>query len=79
MSGAYPPAIRSLLKGVPCIVMCMTAGAVFWVANYVIIKHPHDHVPKFSFTYHLLNQGQPRWSSSSDDAMIETGKCSKQC
>lgn len=79
MSGAYPPAIRSLLKGVPCIVMCMSAGTVFWIVNYIIIKHPHDHVPKYSFTYTSLYPDPPKWSCSSDAGMTTTGKYTRPC
>lgn len=49
MSGQYPAGLRSVLKGAPCILMCMSASYIFWLANYAFIKHEHDHLPKFSF------------------------------
>lgn len=50
MSGTYPPALRSMFKAVPCLVMCYAASYVFWIATYAFLRHEHDHVPKFSFT-----------------------------
>ena len=45
----YPVQVRSLLKGAPCILMCLTTTFLFWWATYIFVKHEHDHVPKFSY------------------------------
>jgi hypothetical protein len=46
---AYPPALQSVLKAAPCIVMAFYASYVFYVAMHGIARHSQDHVPKFSY------------------------------
>lgn len=79
MSGTYPPALRSVLKAVPCLVMCMASSYVFWIATYAFVRHEHDHVPKFSFRYCLLNIVQPKWVYLPVNVMIAKELYSKKC
>ncbi len=46
---AYPPALQTILKGAPCIVMSFYASYVFYMVMHGIARRPEDHVPKFSF------------------------------
>lgn len=46
---AYPPALRSMLKAVPCLVMCLTACTVTWSYMHGVNRHSQDHVPKHSY------------------------------
>ena len=50
-SQTYPLALRSLFKSVPCLVMCVSASFVFYIANHAFVRHEHDHIPKFTFRY----------------------------
>ncbi len=46
---AYPPALRSMLKAVPCLVMCLTACTVTWCYIHGLSRHAQDHVPNHSY------------------------------
>ena len=46
---AYPPALRSMLKAVPCLVMCLAASTLTWCYLHGLARHSQDHVPKFSY------------------------------
>ena len=46
---AYPPALQSILKGAPCIVMSFYASYVFYMVMHGMIRRPQDHVPKFTY------------------------------
>lgn len=46
---AYPPALASILKGAPCIVMSFYASYVFYMVMHGMIRRPQDHVPKFTY------------------------------
>jgi hypothetical protein len=46
---AYPSALASVLKAAPCLVMCVYANYVFYVAMHGFARHSQDHVPKFMF------------------------------
>lgn len=79
MSGTYPPALRSMFKAVPCLVMCMTASTVWWIATYAMLKHPHDHVPRFSYKYPTFKSDPPNSNSTSGTEMIEKEHHSNKC
>lgn len=79
MSGTYPPALRSVLKAVPCLVMCMASSYVFWIATYAFLRHEHDHVPKFSFKYCLCNIDPLKLVYLLANAMIAKELFSKKC
>ena len=46
---AYPPALQSVLKAAPCIVMSFYASYLFYMVMHGITRRPQDHVPKFSY------------------------------
>lgn len=46
---AYPPALQTILKGAPCIVMSFYASYVFYMVMHGLVRRPQDHVPKFTF------------------------------
>ena len=46
---AYPPALQSVLKAAPCVVMSFYASYVFYVVMHGISRHSQDHVPKFIY------------------------------
>ena len=46
---AYPPALASVLKAAPCVVMSFYASYVFYVVMHGMSRHSQDHVPKFAF------------------------------
>ena len=46
---AYPPALQSILKAAPCVVMSFYASYVFYMVMHGMVRRPQDHVPKFSF------------------------------
>ena len=46
---AYPPALQSVLKAAPCVVMSFYASYVFYMVMHGMARHSQDHVPKFSF------------------------------
>jgi hypothetical protein len=46
---AYPPALQSILKAAPCVVMSFYASYVFYMVMHGIIRRPQDHVPKFTY------------------------------
>lgn len=46
---AYPPALQSILKGAPCVVMAFYASYVFYMVMHGMIRRPQDHVPKFTY------------------------------
>ena len=48
MSG-YPPALQSVLKAAPCVVMSFYASYVFYMVMHGMTRRPQDHVPKFAF------------------------------
>ena len=48
MSG-YPPALQSMLKAAPCIVMSFYASYVFYMFMHGVSRHSQDHVPKFIY------------------------------
>jgi hypothetical protein len=46
---AYPPALQSVLKAAPSIVMSLYASYLFYMVMHGISRKPQDHNPKFSF------------------------------
>ena len=46
---AYPPALQSVLKAAPCLVMSFYASYVFYMVMHGVIRRPQDHVPKFIY------------------------------
>lgn len=48
----YPPALRTVLKAVPAIVLGFGFTYLTWMYLNGITRHSQDHVPKFSFKYH---------------------------
>lgn len=46
---AYPPALQSVLKAAPCLVMSFYASYVFYMVMHGMTRRPQDHIPKFSF------------------------------
>jgi hypothetical protein len=46
---AYPPALQSVLKAAPCIVMSFYASYVFYMIMHGMTRRPQDHVPKFNY------------------------------
>ncbi len=46
---AYPPALQSILKAAPCIVMSFYASYVFYMVMHGMVRRPQDHVPKFTY------------------------------
>lgn len=46
---AYPPALRSMLKAVPCLVMCFAASTFTWCYLHGLARHSQDHVPRHSY------------------------------
>lgn len=79
MSGAYPPALRSMLKAVPCLVMCLSASYVWWIVTYAFIKHPHDHIPRFSYKYPTFYIDRPNSNCSSGKEMTGKETLSSKC
>ena len=71
-STTYPPALRSIFKAVPCLVMCVAASTVFWIYNYAVVRHPHDHAPRPSYKYPAFKQDQLGSSTTSVCEMIST-------
>jgi hypothetical protein len=48
---AYPPALKTVLKAVPCILMCLGMSTLTWAYMHGIMRHSQDHVPKHSYRY----------------------------
>jgi len=46
---AYPPALQSVLKAAPAVVMSFYASYVFYMVMHGISRRPQDHNPKFTF------------------------------
>ena len=46
---AYPPALQSVLKAAPCVVMSFYASYVFYIVMHGVARHSQDHVPKFFY------------------------------
>lgn len=46
---AYPPALQSILKAAPCVVMSFYASYVFYMVMHGLARHSQDHVPKFTY------------------------------
>ena len=46
---AYPPALRSALKAVPVLVMCLAASTFTWCYIHGLTRHSQDHVPKHAY------------------------------
>lgn len=46
---AYPPALQSILKAAPCVVMSFYASYVFYMVMHGMARRPQDHVPKFTY------------------------------
>ncbi len=46
---AYPPALQSVLKAAPCLVMSFYASYVFYMVMHGMVRRPQDHVPKFTY------------------------------
>lgn len=46
---AYPPALQSILKAAPCVVMSFYASYVFYMVMHGMSRRPQDHVPKFAY------------------------------
>lgn len=50
---AYPPALKTVLKAVPCMLMCLGMSTLTWAYIHGIMRHSQDHVPKQSFRYEI--------------------------
>lgn len=50
---AYPPALKTVLKAVPCILMCLGMSTLTWAYMHGVMRHSQDHVPKQSFRYEI--------------------------
>lgn len=48
---AYPPALKTVLKAVPCILMCFGMSSITWIYMHGLVRHSQDHVPKHSYRY----------------------------
>lgn len=48
---AYPPALKTVLKAVPCILMCLGMSTITWVYMHGLVRHSQDHAPKHSYRY----------------------------
>lgn len=53
---AYPPALRSVLKAAPSVMMLFASSFLFGWAHYAVISHPNDHVPRYHFRTHRLEK-----------------------
>lgn len=50
---AYPPALKTVLKAVPCILMCLGMSTLTWAYMHGVLRHSQDHVPKHSYRYEI--------------------------
>lgn len=50
---AYPPALKTVLKAVPCILMCLGMSTLTWAYMHGVMRHSQDHVPKHSYRYQI--------------------------
>ena len=48
---AYPPALKTVLKAVPCIMMCMGMTTITYLYMHGLMRHSQDHVPKHTYRY----------------------------
>lgn len=78
-SNTYPPALRSVLKAAPCLVMCLAASTVFWIYNYSLLRHAHDRVPRPSYKYLPSELGRPAWSTTCVCATTPTAAATTGC
>lgn len=50
----YPPALRTVLKAVPCLLMCFGMSAISWMYLHGLARHSQDHVPRMSYKYKFI-------------------------
>lgn len=48
---SYPPALKTVNKAVPCILMCLGFSTLTWMYMHGIMRHSQDHVPKHTYRY----------------------------
>jgi hypothetical protein len=48
---SYPPALKTVFKAVPCILMCTGMSTLTWMYMHGMARHSHDHVLKHSYRY----------------------------
>lgn len=69
---AYPPALKTVLKAVPCILMCLGMSTLTWAYMHGVMRHSQDHVPKHSYRYSInKNQINPIRKTHSFQRLIK--------
>ena len=53
----YPPALRSIMKGVPAILIVTGFSYLGWIYMYSLIRHSQDHPPKHSYKSTKFEKG----------------------
>jgi hypothetical protein len=53
---SYPPALKTVNKAVPCILMCLGMSTLTWAYIHGVMRHAQDHVPKHSYRYSLKSK-----------------------
>ena len=56
---SYPPALKTVNKAVPCILMCLGFSTLTWMYMHGVMRHSQDHVPKHTYRYFSLYLDRP--------------------